>query len=130
MVTKLDQEPKKEERSFVEPLLRGLRKRCPCCGEGALFYKYLKLNERCASCGTEIGVIRADDMPAYLTIVLVGHIIVPLAMILENRYAPPTWVHLSIWLPMIVVMTLCFLPAIKGATIGLMWRLGIRGDER
>lgn len=116
--------------SFGTTLLRGLLKRCPRCGHGALYAKYLKPKDRCETCQAEIGVIRADDMPAYLTIVVVGHIVVPLALVVEKLYAPSVSVHMALWLPMIVVMTLAMLPGIKGATIGLMWRLGLRGDER
>lgn len=123
-------EPAEQPKPFKQPLLRGLRMRCPSCGEGSLFYKYLKLNEHCPNCGIDIGVIRADDLPAYLTIVIVGHIVVPLAVIVEKLYAPSTAVHLAIWIPLVIVMTLLMLPVIKGAAVALMWRLGLRGDER
>lgn len=111
-------------------LLRGLRQRCPSCGGGKLYRRYLKPSETCEQCHSELGAIRADDLPAYLTIVIVGHIIVPLALVVEKLYAPSVTVHMSIWLPLIVVMSLAMLPGVKGATIGLMWQLGLRGDER
>lgn len=111
-------------------LLRGLRQRCPSCGGGRLFRRYLKPSDSCDHCHSELGLIRADDLPAYLTIVVVGHIVVPLAFFVEKLYAPTVAMHMAIWLPTIIVMTLTLLPHIKGATIGLMWQLGIRGDER
>jgi len=122
--------PQDERPPLLPVLLRGFSRKCPQCGEGPLYHRYLKLVDTCPSCQAEIGVIRADDMPAYLTIVVVGHIVVPLAFALEKLYAPPTSVHFGIWLPSIIVLTLLLLPGIKGATIGLMWRLGLRGDER
>lgn len=125
-----DNQPEEQQRPIMKALIRGIRMRYPNCGQGALFYKYLKLNEHCSSCGTEIGVIRADDMPAYITIVIVGHIVVPLAVMVERFYSPSTLVHMALWVPMIILMTLGFLPAVKGATVALMWRLGLRGDER
>ena len=111
-------------------LLRGLRKRCPSCGGSPLYKKYLKLTDSCPQCHSAIGEIRADDLPAYLTIVIVGHIIVPLALTVEKLYQPSVTMHMAMWLPMIVVMTLGLLPGVKGATVGLMWQLGLRGDER
>ncbi len=110
-------------------LLRGLLRRCPQCGHGALYRRYLKPVDACSACHEALGFIRADDMPAYVTIVVVGHILVPLAVITEKLYQWPVWLHLSLWLPLTVIMTLTFLPAIKGATLGLMWKLKLRGDE-
>ena len=65
-------------RPLKPALLRGWRRCCPRCGKGALLYKYLKVHDRCDSCGQELHHQRADDGPAYLTILIVGHILAPL----------------------------------------------------
>jgi len=122
--------PADRPSSLLTILWRGLTAHCPSCGHGKLYFRYLKLNDNCDTCQTEIGVIRADDMPAYVTIVIVGHIIVPLAVVAEKLYSPSVALHLALWLPLIVIMTLAMLPGIKGAVVGLMWWLGIRGDEQ
>ncbi len=111
-------------------IFRGWRKRCPGCGEVPLYRKFLKQIETCPNCSSELGRIRADDFPPYLTIIVVGHIIVPLIVMTEKYYAPPTWVHMVTWLPMIVVLMLIFLPRLKGCAIGMMLKLGLTGDER
>ena len=108
---------------------RGFLKRCPACGAAPLYYKYLKQVEICAGCGAQLGAIRADDFPPYLTIVVVGHIIVPLIVMTEKYFSPPTWVHTVTWLPLTLALILWFLPRLKGCAIGLMWHLGLKGDE-
>lgn len=113
----------------VQPLIWGLRQRCPCCGETPIYRAYLKPVDACASCGTHLGSIRTDDIAPYFTILLVGHIMAPLLLILEKGYAPPVWVHWAIWPAFVVALTLWSLPRIKGATVGLMWHLGLKGGE-
>jgi uncharacterized protein (DUF983 family) len=107
---------------FWTAVRRGWRGRCPRCGEGGLFYGFLKMCSRCPTCGLDLEPFRADDAPAYFTILAVGHIIVPLVLILE-RYGeqPPLWFHAVLWLPLSVVLALLLLPRIKGAVIALLW---------
>jgi uncharacterized protein (DUF983 family) len=114
-------------RSVVEAMWRGLRQCCPACGNGRLFGKYLKVVDRCAACGEEMHHHRADDAPPYFTIFIVGHITVGGILALETAYAPETWVHYVIWLPLLIVMSLWFLPRVKGALVGLQWALRMHG---
>jgi len=109
---------------------RGWRRRCPNCGQRPLYRKYLKQVERCDHCATALGEIRADDFPPYLTIVVVGHIIVPAIVLTERHFRPETWVHMVIWLPLTLLLMLWFLPRLKGVAIGLMLGLGLKGDEK
>jgi uncharacterized protein (DUF983 family) len=119
----------------VPPLLtaigRGLRMRCPACGQTHLFRGYLKVEPVCANCGAPNGLARADDAPPYFTIVIVGHVIVTGMWSFERAYQPPLWLHAVIWLPLTLVLTLLLLRPIKGATVGLMLKLGMlkSGDE-
>jgi len=114
-------------RSVGTAMLRGAALKCPSCGEGALFGKYLKVNESCAKCGTELHHHRADDGPAYFTMFIVGHIVVAGVMTLEQLYAPDTWVHAVIWFPTLLLMSLLLLPRVKGALVGLQWALRMHG---
>jgi uncharacterized protein (DUF983 family) len=101
---------------------RGAKGLCPRCGEGALFSSFLKMAPRCSHCGLVFDPYRADDAPAYFTILLVGHIVVPLVLAME-RYGdqPPLWFHALLWLPLSVFLALLLLPRIKGAVIALLW---------
>lgn len=107
---------------FWNALLRGWRGRCPRCGEGALFGRFLKMLSHCPACNQAFEPYRADDAPAYFTIFAVGHIVVPLVLIVE-RYGqqPPLWFHALLWLPLSVLLALYLLPHIKGAVIALQW---------
>ncbi len=120
----------KQNIGFKSAITRGLRRRCPCCGEGNAFRGYLRPVEMCAVCNTQLGSIRADDFPPYLTIFLVGHIVVPLALIAEQNWSWSIQLHMWIWLPLTLALLLVILPFMKGAAIGLMWRLGLKGDEQ
>lgn len=115
--------PASRFRSFC----RGIAQRCPACGEGRLYRRYLKVNDVCLRCGLAVGEIRSDDAPPYFTILLTGHIIVPSMLILEELRHPPEWVHLALWVPLALILTLVFLPRVKGAVIALHWANKIKG---
>jgi uncharacterized protein (DUF983 family) len=107
-------------------LSRGLLGDCPACGKGVLFRGYVKQHQTCSHCGTDLLAYRADDAPAYFTILFVGHILVPAMLTVEIAYHPSTAVHLLLWLPLTILLTFALLPRIKGALIGLQWALQVR----
>ena len=116
-----------EEPTIQTAMLRGARCKCPSCGEGQLFRKYLKVVDNCPACGEELFHHRADDMPAYIVMSIVGHIVVGLLFWAEFTYAPPMWLHLSLWLPLTVILTLALLPPVKGVIVGVQWALRMHG---
>src|SRR6201990_1000625 len=85
-----------EKRDLWSAMKRGFRGRCPRCGEGKLFRAFLKTADNCSVCGLDFTPHRADDLPAYLVIVIVGHLLVPIFLMIEINYAPPVWLQLSI----------------------------------
>jgi uncharacterized protein (DUF983 family) len=108
-------------------LKRGFFGQCPACGEGKLFRAFVKVADHCDKCGEAFRHHRADDFPAYLVIVLVGHIVVPLTMWVEIAYMPAYWVHALLWTPLILVMSVGLLQPIKGAIVALQWEMGMHG---
>lgn len=108
-------------------LMRGLLGRCPACGEGHLFRAFVKVADACEKCGEPFHHHRADDFPAYLTIVLVGHVVVPLAMYVEITFMLNYWLHAAIWLPMILVLSLGLLQPLKGLIVAMQWHMGMHG---
>ncbi len=115
------------ERSVAPAMWRGWMKHCPACGHGRLLHHFLKINDRCKVCATELHHQRADDAPPYFTIVVVGHIIVPLMLIVEQRYQPAEWVHVALWVPLTILLSLWLLPKIKGSLVGLQWAMRMHG---
>jgi uncharacterized protein (DUF983 family) len=118
-----------ETTSLYQAMWRGFRCRCPNCGKGRLFGKYLKVADHCEECGEEFYHHRADDFPAYLVIIVVGHVIVPLILAVETAYSPPYWLQFLIWLPLTLVSSLGLLQPTKGAIVGLQWQTGMDGFE-
>ena len=104
---------------------RGLGLRCPECGQGRLFRRFLKVAETCEACGSDNSRFPSDDAPPYLTIVIVGHVIVPLAVLSYETWIPSMWLNLWIWTFLAVAMTLAMLPYIKGAVVGFAWATGV-----
>lgn len=104
---------------------RGVQCRCPACGETRLFTGYLRVAETCLACSAPLGLARADDAPPYFTIFIVGHIILLGMLTLEQAYAPPLWVHFSIWVPLTAILTLVLLRPVKGGTVALALRFGL-----
>jgi uncharacterized protein (DUF983 family) len=116
-------------RPIFGSLLRGAMLKCPACGTGRMFRRYLKVADACPQCGEELHHHRADDAPAYFTIVIVGHIVVSLVLAVEMAYRPALWVHMALWLPLTVILTILFLPCVKGALVGLQWALHMHGFD-
>ena len=117
------------------PIGRGLRGRCPRCGEGRLFQGFLSLRPTCEHCGLDYSFADAGDGPAVFVILIGGFIVVFAALITEIVYQPPYWVHAALWLPLILLVTLAPLRLIKGLLIALQYhhkaaegRLEYRGD--
>jgi uncharacterized protein (DUF983 family) len=115
------------ERSTFQAMLNGSKQRCPACGTGSIYKSYLKVVDACPCCGQELHHQRADDLPAYFTMFIVGHIVVGLVMMVEQRFAPELWVHALIWPVLILTLSLFLLPRIKGAAIGLQWAQRMHG---
>jgi uncharacterized protein (DUF983 family) len=108
-------------RPLWNAILRGLGTHCPSCGQSRLFSGYLTLNGTCPVCGIDFQRYRADDAPAYFTIIIVGHITIPLLLMVERAYSPSTLFQLLLWLPLSLILTLAILPRAKGALIGINW---------
>ena len=102
-------------------ILRGLRGRCPRCGEGHLFQGLLDIKPRCENCGLDYGFADAGDGPAVFAILFGGFIVVFAALIVEIMYQPPYWVHAALWLPLIVIVTVGPLRPLKGLLIALQY---------
>jgi uncharacterized protein (DUF983 family) len=120
-----------EKRDVWTAMKRGFRGRCPRCGEGKLFRAFLKVDNNCSVCDLDFTPHRADDLPAYLVIVIVGHLLVPVILWIETDYSPPVWLQLSIYLPFTVVASLLLLQPVKGAVVGMQWALRMHGfDEK
>ena len=120
-----------EKRDLWTALKRGLRGRCPRCGQGKLFRAFLKVDDHCPACGLDYTPHRADDLPAYLVIIIVGHIMVPLALMIETNYSPPVALQLSIYLPLTLIASLALLQPVKGAVVAIQWALRMHGfDEQ
>lgn len=116
-------------RPILGSILRGASLKCPACGAGAMFHRYLKVSDACPHCGEELHHHRADDAPPYFTIVIVGHVVVSLVLMVEMAYRPPLWVHMALWLPLTLILSLLLLPSIKGALVGLQWALRMHGFD-
>jgi uncharacterized protein (DUF983 family) len=116
------------EHDFGQSVWNGLRLRCPRCGQGKLFKSYLKLVQRCEECGLDITRARADDLPPYIAITIVGHVLVAGLLHFEMSGANiAPWVYLVISLPLAVMLPLLTLPSIKGGVVAFQWSRGMHG---
>ncbi len=110
-------------------LKRGLMHRCPNCGDGRLYMRYLKVDPECEACGHELACYPADDGPAYFTILLIGHLVVaPLLFFPWIWQASPFVVAPATLIPL-ALLTLLTLPRVKGAVIGALWAIRLRKAE-
>lgn len=108
--------------------LRALMGRCPCCGEGKLMRTYLKQVENCAVCGESFGKIRADDAAPWLTIILVGHVFLPFAFMVDLDWMP-VWVAALMWSALFTALSLAILPRAKTLFIAILWQTRAPGYQ-
>ena len=118
-----------EKRNVWTALKRGLHGRCPRCGEGKLFRAFLKVDDHCSVCELDFTPHRADDLPAYLVIVIVGHVVVPTILWIETDFSPSVPLQLAIYLPFTLALSLLLLQPVKGAVVGVQWALRMHGFD-
>ncbi|MGE0745446.1 MAG: DUF983 domain-containing protein [Rhodospirillales bacterium] len=106
----------------ISPFAAGLRCRCPRCGRGALFDGLLTVRPVCAVCELDLSAHDSGDGPAVFVIFLLGAIVVPLALLLERWLEPPIWVHLVVWLPVVLGLAIAMLRPIKATLVALHYK--------
>jgi uncharacterized protein (DUF983 family) len=112
------------ERNAMVGFKRGAARRCPNCGEGHLFRGYLKVDPVCEACGHQNGLYRADDGPAYFTVLLIGHLLIAPMLCFSFIWQANPLLVLSLTLPLVALSTLLLLGFVKGAFIGVQWATG------
>jgi len=116
-----------EERDLGQAIWRGWRRRCPACGTGPMMKGYLKVRDTCTVCGEELHHQRADDGPAYLTILLVGHLMAPALGAAWIAFRPNPMVLASVFAIGTVALSLWLLPRFKGLMVGFQWAKRMHG---
>lgn len=115
------------ERDLRSAVLRGARGDCPACGQAALFRHFLKPVGHCDACGERWSGHQADDMPAYLVVLALGHILVPALVAAHLSFAMPMWAEMLIWPGMAVILAVIMIQPAKGAVIGFQWARRMHG---
>lgn len=116
-----------QARPVVPSLRRGFAGRCPACGAGRVFGKFLKVNSACDACGEELRHHRADDLPPYIVITIVAHIVGTGILLAETWYTWPEWIHMTLWPFVTIVLGLWLMQPVKGAVVGLQWAHRMHG---
>lgn len=116
-----------EERPLGRSIARGMRCRCPACGSGQLFKSWLKPVDECRACGEDISHQRSDDLPPYISIMILGHVAVGGFMMTDMVLNIPMWAHFAIWVPITILVALLTIQPIKGGVIGLQWAFKMHG---
>ena len=117
------------QRKTGQAIARGMRKRCPSCGEGALFHGYLTTVESCAHCGEEIHHHRADDGPAYITVMVIAHLFGPLLLLVYIQWMPSPAVMVTGFGLATIAAVFLLLPVSKGGMVGLQWAKRMHGFD-
>jgi uncharacterized protein (DUF983 family) len=118
-----------ETRKLGSAMWNGALCRCPKCGEGSAFRAYLKVNDECPACGEVLSHHRADDLPPYVAIFIVGHLLVGVMLHMDMVYHVNPLTYLYTMIPLAVILPLAMLPSIKGAIVGLQWALRLHGFD-
>lgn len=110
-------------RPFKTGFLRGLSQRCPDCGQGRLYRAYLKVSPTCEACGHDLSAYRADDGPAYFTVLLVGHLVVAPMFFFPFVWETSPLITVPVSVAALTSLILLLLPRIKGAFVGALWSI-------
>lgn len=116
-----------EPRSVMRSMKRGVIGRCPSCGEGHLFSKGLLIADTCSACDEELHHHRADDLPAYLNIFIIGHVVVALAMFLQEADIVGMWTVVVIACIAALVLAVALMRPLKGMVVGVQWAMRMHG---
>ena len=119
-----------DDRTLYPSLWKGWRRKCPKCGSGPLLKGYLKVRDTCPVCHEELHHQRADDGPAYLTILIVGHLMAPILLFAFEMWRPDPLVLFTIFAIGCVALSLYLLPRLKGALVALQWSKRMHGFGR
>ncbi len=122
-----DHAPEGNDRPLLPAMLRGWRRRCPSCGAGPLLRGYLTVRDSCPVCGEALHHQRADDGPAYLTILIVGHVMAPLLLVAFTVFRPDPLVLASFFATGTVALSLYLLPRLKGVMVAVQWARRMHG---
>jgi uncharacterized protein (DUF983 family) len=115
------------DRPVAAAIGHGLRGRCPACGEGRMFARFLKAAPTCPTCGLALDRHRADDFPAYIVILLLGHILLPLMIEVNSALAIPLGWQAVIWPTLAIILALAMIQPVKGAVIAVQWSRRMAG---
>lgn len=115
------------DRPVGRSIRRGLLNRCPNCGQGRMFGRFLKVNDTCSVCGEALHHHRADDFPPYIVVTIVGHLVLGGFMMTEMLVALSNWQHLAIWVPITIAGSIALMQPVKGGVVGLQWALRMHG---
>ena len=115
------------ERPLKPALMRGFRRKCPNCGNGPMLKGYLKVRDHCPVCKQEFSHHRADDGPAYLTILIVGHLMAPLLHVVFVHWRPEPLILFTIFAVGCVALSLYLLPRLKGGVVAFQWARRMHG---
>jgi uncharacterized protein (DUF983 family) len=116
-----------QERPTKQAMARGFRRRCPNCGEGHMFVSYLKVADSCPVCREELHHDRADDGPAYLTILIVGHLLGFAMHFAWVKFRPEPLVMATVFTIGCTALSLYLLPRLKGLIVGIQWAKRMHG---
>jgi uncharacterized protein (DUF983 family) len=116
-----------QERPTKQAMARGFRRRCPNCGEGHMFVSYLKVADSCPVCREELHHHRADDGPAYLTILIVGHLLGFAMHFAWVKFRPEPLVMATVFTIGCTALSLYLLPRLKGLIVGIQWAKRMHG---
>ena len=119
----------RDEMTMRTAVERAVLGRCPCCGKGSLFARYLKQVDHCSVCGEPFGQIRADDAAPWLTILIVGHLFLPLMFIVGTDILKPMWLAMALWVSIFIALSLLILPRAKGLFIAVLWMTRAPGSS-
>ena len=121
---------KTEEVTLRKAAERGILGRCPCCGKGKLFQRFLKQVDACLDCGAKFAGLRADDAAPWATIILVGHVFLPMVFLVDLTRIMPLWAELTLWSAILTLLSVAVLPRAKGMMLGVLWQTRATGEPK
>ena len=127
VIDPVSETPVEDRRDTKTALKHGWRRKCPNCGTGPLFSGYLKVRDHCPVCKQDLTHQRADDGPAYLTILIVGHLLAPFLHVAFVHWRPDPLILFTVFAVGCVGLSLYLLPRLKGCVVAFQWARRMHG---
>ena len=118
-----------DKRPLARSMMRGFACKCPSCGEASVFSGTLTIKTICEVCKVDLSHHQADDLPAYLNILIVGHVVIGFMLFMTRYNLMGMWATTFTTAGLCIFVSVLLMRPLKGMILGSQWALRMHGFD-